>query len=194
MLRSLADMLQREVDVWKMLGVEETSLKEIVLEHGQPYELDREASHREGRGYLGNCFQNAAMTALFDDSLTYVEGFAHKGNMPVHHAWVINQAGKALEVTWLDGGRECGFCADGERTREEGDEGYDEDDESTWTDICPHCGGTGEAPYEHNTLECAEYYGIAVDSDTLRTIVQRNKLWGVLHMQRDLDAVLAARR
>jgi hypothetical protein len=145
------------------------------------------------KGYLRDCFQNAALAALWDDGLTYAEGFAHKGGMVVHHAWVVNQEGKAIEVTWRDGGRECGFCTDGKVELDEDDPERIEEDEETWWGTCRVCGGSGEADYTHHTLERAEYYGIPVDDDTLRARISANGIWGVLNTQQDLDAVLAAR-
>jgi hypothetical protein len=186
-------MMAQEVAAWQTLGMER-SLMSVVLEHGEPYEIDRDASAQAEKGYLRDCFQNAALAALWDDNLQYAEGFAHRGGVLAHHAWAVTPEGKAVEVTWRDGGTECGFCTDGIREVEEGSEGWDESDEETWTETCPACGGSGESSYEHQTLEHAQYFGIVVDKDALRRIIHRNGLWGALHAETDLDEVLAAKK
>jgi hypothetical protein len=194
---TLADTMRQEVAAWKRLA-EMTgrdlgpSLMTVVLEHGQPYEIDREASSKVENGLLQECFGNATNAALWSDELTYVEGFAIHGFLPVHHAWVINAEGKALEVTWRDGGNECGFCWDGERELDQDEDGYDEDDESTWVATCRFCGGSGKGA-KHRTLEDAEYYGIAVPDEVLRKTIMRRGIYGVLNTQDDINAILAAR-
>ena len=48
----------------------------------------------------GMCFQNAAHLAHDNpNTLSYVEGFAHS-IIPIHHAWVTNEAGIAIDPTW----------------------------------------------------------------------------------------------
>lgn len=187
---TLREMLQAEVEAMEFLGMPaEQSLKGVVLKHGRAYELDREASAKLGNGAVRNCFENAALTALDNEELTYVEGFAHRGTIAVRHAWVINREGRALEVTWRDGGHDCGFCVDGEVDQE-----YDEDDPETWDPVtCEVCGGTGERDEEWDTLERAQYFGIAVDDKTLVSIVRRRNVWGVLDTEQELDEILAAR-
>ena len=191
---TLAEMLRQHVEAFERVGMpRERSLEWAILEHGQAYEVDREASAEYGQGFLKDCFENAAKAALWHDELTYVEGFAYHGLLPVHHAWVITEEGKAVEVTWRDGGNECGFCIDGERHLTEGDEGYDPEDERTWYATCPMCRGSNESDYEHNTLEDAQYYGIAVDRKTLYERIKASGTWGVFDGPDDLAAVLDAR-
>jgi hypothetical protein len=192
----IVEMLEREIAAWEMVGAPVgQNLKAAVLKHGRAYEVDREATAARIQGALGECFSNAANAVIEDkiagrEELTYVEGFAHRGGIVVHHAWVINADGKVLELTWRDGGTECGYCVEGEIDQE-----FDEDDVATWEPIpCPHCGGTGESDYEHYTLEHAEYFGIEVDTDTMVKIVKRRGVYGALNTQRDLDEILAARK
>lgn len=46
------------------------------------------------------CFQNAGELALrFPDSLTYVEGLAHR-MIPVPHAWCVTAEGQVVDPTW----------------------------------------------------------------------------------------------
>jgi hypothetical protein len=58
------------------------------------------------RGESGFCFQNAALLAMMDDSLTYVEGYGaveDLGSIPVHHAWCVTRDGTVIDTTWDDG-------------------------------------------------------------------------------------------
>lgn len=199
----LRETLRQEAEAFKRLaelnGMRESrqgTLQEAILKHGEIYELDREASAARGPGILKNCYENAAQASLWDDEFTYVEGFASRPpfNMPIHHAWVINAEGKVLEVTWRDGGSDCGHCVDGQREIEVDEDDEDYDDKADTTETCPYCGGSGESDSEHSSLEGAQYMGIAVDSGTLSKIINRNKLWGALHSAEDLRDVLAAKR
>lgn len=197
----LREMLRQEVEGWKRVAelngrAPRRMLEQEILEHGEVYELDREASAALGPGILKNCFENAAQVSLWDEKYTYVEGFAFRrdGITPVHHAWVVNVEGKALDVTWRDGGTDCGHCVDGERPLDVDEDDEDEDLESARTETCPFCEGTGEREEEHATLEGAQYIGIPVDSKTLAKIISRNRLWGALHSPEDLQDVLAAKR
>jgi hypothetical protein len=191
-MKAIEEMLRWEAEGWERLGISrEQNLQMAVFEHGQVYELDRAASAPNGK--LRECFQNAALAAFDSDGeLTYVEGFACRSGLLVHHAWVVNAEGKALEVTWRDGTRECGYCRDGEIELDEDDEGYDEDDESTWVTTCRWCGGTGECDAEHPTLQSAQYFGIAIEKQTLIEILCRNDVWGALNTSEDLQTILAA--
>lgn len=51
-------------------------------------------------GRMQECFANAVRLAMADETLTYCEGFAYGGLIPVHHAWCINEAGEVLDNTW----------------------------------------------------------------------------------------------
>jgi len=73
---------------------------EFLLEYGwlyRPVKLPK--GIRAGRE--NECFNNAFLLALEDDSLTYCEGFvlSSNGQIPIHHAWVINGAGRAIDNT-----------------------------------------------------------------------------------------------
>lgn len=48
------------------------------------------------------CFGNAQQLVIKREGLRYAEGEAWKQGMwkPVHHAWVINDQDKAIDVTW----------------------------------------------------------------------------------------------
>lgn len=51
-----------------------------------------------------HCFHNAATLVAADPSLRYCEGYITLGRLPIaqHHAWVVDAAGRMLEVTLAD--------------------------------------------------------------------------------------------
>lgn len=76
-------------------------LEDFVLRHGRVFEpapLPRGVR----RGRMTLCYMNAALLAIEDRRFTYCEGFA-AGIIPVMHAWVCDDQGRALDVTWKDG-------------------------------------------------------------------------------------------
>jgi hypothetical protein len=185
--------LRQEAEAWERVGVpSEKNLHRAILEHGQAYELDREASAQQPNGKLKECFRNAALAAYDHDDLTYVEGFAHRkdGVLVAHHAWVINEDGKALEVTWRDGGDECGFCEDGLCDRDVDDPEYDEADESTWIAECGYCHGVGVRDFVHGSLEGAQYFGIPVPDGVLFAAMRDRNVWGFFTSPSDIQAAL----
>jgi hypothetical protein len=50
------------------------------------------------------CFGNSQQLVLERSGLRYAEGQAWQDGMlwPVHHAWVINEAGLVIDTTWTD--------------------------------------------------------------------------------------------
>jgi len=71
----------------------------VILKHGQfflPEPKPKSIAWAPSR----MCFMNAAQLALADERLTYVEGFAHSGLIPVEHAWVVDADGKLIDNTW----------------------------------------------------------------------------------------------
>jgi hypothetical protein len=52
------------------------------------------------KGTPKNCFQDAANLAMDHPDLTYVEGYATTGIIPVHHAWCADKDGKVIDPTW----------------------------------------------------------------------------------------------
>ena len=50
-----------------------------------------------------NCFGNAALMALADERLLYVEGYVTCRGIPIHHAWNVDLDGKLIDPT-LTGG------------------------------------------------------------------------------------------
>jgi hypothetical protein len=48
----------------------------------------------------GMCYMNALHAALRYRDLTYVEGYAYDGTIPIHHAWLVRRDGRVLDPTW----------------------------------------------------------------------------------------------
>jgi hypothetical protein len=47
------------------------------------------------------CYNNALRLVLDNSNLVYVEGFAvGKDGLPIHHAWVTDRSGRAIDNTW----------------------------------------------------------------------------------------------
>ena len=78
-------------------------IESFVLEHGQemPFVTERPPDVRKGR--MQRCFMNAARLAIGQpERFTYCEGFADAGTIPMYHAWVLDELGRAVETTWPD--------------------------------------------------------------------------------------------
>jgi hypothetical protein len=58
-------------------------------------------------GPLGECFTTAQTLALAHPAYTYCEGWAYgPAGFPMHHAWLLDEAGQIIEVTWRTPGSE----------------------------------------------------------------------------------------
>jgi hypothetical protein len=94
-----------EEEDWRFLGTED-----FVLEYGRYWSPQKLPS-----GYklmkLGLCGQNSSRLALKNHDITYVEGFAEPYNwygrqLYLGHSWVVDPAGRVIDVTWPEGGKE----------------------------------------------------------------------------------------
>jgi hypothetical protein len=68
------------------------SYYDFVLQHGQLFHHGEGVTptEREFTATTPNeCFSNALLAAVQHKDLTYVEGYASNGIMPIHHAWVV---------------------------------------------------------------------------------------------------------
>jgi hypothetical protein len=73
---------------------------QFVLEYGWFYE-PASVPKAVKMASEGECYNNALILALTDPSLIYVEGFtASEGGVRIHHAWVTDGRGRAIDITW----------------------------------------------------------------------------------------------
>ncbi len=81
------------------------SFYELVLELGQ--EMKPATTSEEFTGQPKNCYGNCQTLAFLEPELTYCEGFAisNTTDLPVSHAWLLDQSGTVIEVTWQEPGR-----------------------------------------------------------------------------------------
>jgi hypothetical protein len=102
-------MNEHEQSLWRQLTRDATRSPKwthkqtpcgFVLEHGW-YAPDARPANLPA-GTVNECFVNAFMLALDDPSLTYREGYAvaAEGGRRDHHAWVTDDSGRAIDVTW----------------------------------------------------------------------------------------------
>jgi hypothetical protein len=75
--------------------------EDYVLRHGKFFHRDAGRAEREFENTTAReCFTNALMGAVWHDDLTYVEGYAWNGLLPVHHAWLVDKEGRVFDPTW----------------------------------------------------------------------------------------------
>lgn len=156
------------------------SMETYVLEHGRAYEskpLPADLSYGEAK----NCYGNATHIAL-EGQYVYCEGYAYTpGLIPCQHAWLVDpEDGKAIDVTWQDGGRLCAFCL-GEKVVEIAVEWDEDGSETGWEERdCDWCKGTGEQDHDHSSREGTEYYGIEFSRDELARLILKSGTYGCL--------------
>lgn len=70
----------------------------------QPGRLPEDSTHYIGEQKM--CYKNAMDAAVANPKWTYVEGYAKHPSVPfpVEHAWVADERGRALELTWPEVG------------------------------------------------------------------------------------------
>ncbi|MDJ0581681.1 hypothetical protein [Crocosphaera sp.] len=80
------------------------SFYELVLKLGQ--EMKPAIRSEEFTGQPKNCYGNCQTLAFLEPELTYCEGFALSNGIdfPVSHAWLLDQSGTVIEVTWQEPG------------------------------------------------------------------------------------------
>ena len=76
-----------------------------ILDKGQPWDVDPATSFPDKiRGRMKECFSNAMRTMIrHPRTYTYCEGYAISYMIPVYHAWLIDPAGRVVDVTWPSG-------------------------------------------------------------------------------------------
>lgn len=77
--------------------------EDFVLRHGKLFKHGPSESAVEYEFHATTekqCFRNALTAALNHPELTYVEGWAFTGVLPVHHAWLVDSEGRVHDPTW----------------------------------------------------------------------------------------------
>lgn len=178
--------LQQTIDAHTKFGRDtlDSLIAKYLLEHGEAMgpriDLPAGMEYGETRNCFGNAF-GAAFSTDGEGALTYCEGYAYTpGLIACHHAWVVNECGEVIDVTWRDGGTECGFCQ-GNGTVQKAVEWDEDGDEAGWEEVdCRWCQGTGEQEHEHPSREAAEYLGVRVSRERLIEVVMAKGTYGVL--------------
>lgn len=100
-MNSVEEYLRESIKAFRRSGGQAPLMYEFVLKHGRTWKpvpkLQRE--FRVYRGPIKECFRNAALAALADRCLTYVEGYA-ASIIPIAHAWCVTARGEVVELTW----------------------------------------------------------------------------------------------
>jgi hypothetical protein len=74
---------------------------DFMLQYGREYRMS-------ARTFLGPrdqpkaCFMNATHRAMFDERLTYVEGYVVVHGVPIDHAWLVDADGFVIDPTITD--------------------------------------------------------------------------------------------
>lgn len=83
-------------------------LERFVLRNGKVFDkVLSEAEYKKlgiKRRKSKECFKNSTDLALYNDSLTYVEGYAIREDLGllIQHAWVIDDKENVIDTTWND--------------------------------------------------------------------------------------------
>ena len=80
------------------------SFYDLILTHGRGFKPHKRP-RGVPRGTVKECFKNALQLAQSNPKYTYVEGFGLRF-IPIHHAWVVDQDGNAIDNTWEISGEE----------------------------------------------------------------------------------------
>lgn len=88
----------------KVFGSHKPNFATFILEHGRDFSDFAELPPDIRKGRIKQCFENATnLVFRYPSRFTYCEGYAN-GCIPVLHAWVIDNAGKVIELTWPENG------------------------------------------------------------------------------------------
>lgn len=132
-------------------------------------------------GVAKECFANAGSIALTDTSgrLQYHEGWvlAPSGTC-IHHAWLVDEHDRAIDVTLRDqDDPECGYCdGEGELVK------WNDSGDAELLGRCEECEGTGRA--EHDPLKGTVYLGLSITAAELRGFLSTHGYWGVFEALR----------
>jgi len=104
-MSELKRYLQFKIDALDHFGMTDPRynvVEKFLLEHGT-FSYGRPLPKGYRYRKVKNCFQNAYQLAS-NKNLTYCEGFAFRHNLPLafEHAWVVDDEGGIIDVTWRD--------------------------------------------------------------------------------------------
>jgi hypothetical protein len=94
--------ISNQIEGWARLG-HPCPIERFVFKHGRF--MAPHAAHPYEMGTPKECFTNAGQLALMGiTDLTYVEGYAVRPKLSIliHHAWLMDTDGRAVDVTWTD--------------------------------------------------------------------------------------------
>lgn len=83
----------------RLEGWTHQSIEALVLAHGRAWTPQRRPAAYRKRAFR-QCFRNAFELAQDHPELTYVEGYADAGIIPVEHAWCVDRVGRVVDPTW----------------------------------------------------------------------------------------------
>jgi len=76
------------------------SIEEFMLFNGGVFDRVSDEDLSDIKGVPHECFKNSALVVLSRLDLIYCEGYTSVGGFPLQHAWVTNDRGDLLEVTY----------------------------------------------------------------------------------------------
>jgi len=76
--------------------------EDFVLQNGRPFEFRPLPKHIAPME-MKECYRNSFQTLIDNHDLTYCEGFATSGILPVLHAFLVDMEGYVVDPTWTDG-------------------------------------------------------------------------------------------
>ena len=77
---------------------------DFMLAHGREYAFNAE-SFAGPRAERKQCYANATHLALYNNDLTYVEGYVSIHGVPIEHAWCVDADGVVVDPTIEDVGQ-----------------------------------------------------------------------------------------
>ncbi|CAB4122544.1 hypothetical protein UFOVP28_12 [uncultured Caudovirales phage] len=105
---TFTELLSGVGDMWQRMSPDNSlnhfRLENWVLYHSKGEKAGQALPSMYERGTPKECFKNAGQHALWNNSLTYCEGFAisKRLGIPIHHAWLVDGDGGVIDTTWSD--------------------------------------------------------------------------------------------
>lgn len=105
-METIKEMIEQQNLIRGRMGF--NLMDRFLLRNGQEF---KRIDHTLPMGIIKECFKNAAefvINADLDEGYRYCEGYAYRPGLPmlIHHAWVLDNHDRTLDLTWRDNG-EC---------------------------------------------------------------------------------------